>query len=96
MRFLDNVLNDFIENAPEQFSDATYSAMRERSVGLGVMGLHSFLQKKNIALESVMSKVWNKKIFENIQKKVDESSKELAEERGACPEIGRASCRERV
>ena len=86
MRFLDNVLNDFIENAPEQFNNATYSAMRERSVGLGVMGLHSYLQKKSIPLESVMSKVWNKKIFEYIQKEVDKSSKELADERGACPD----------
>jgi ribonucleoside-diphosphate reductase alpha chain len=86
MRFLDNVLTDFIENAPEQFNDATYSAMKERSVGLGVMGLHSFFQQKNIPLESVMSKVWNKKIFNNIQKKVDESSKKLSEERGACPD----------
>ena len=86
MRFLDNVLTDFIENAPKQFNDATYSAMKERSGGLGVMGLHSFFQQKNIPLESVMSKVWNKKIFEHIQKKVDESSKELAEERGACPD----------
>ena len=86
MRFLDNVLTDFIENAPKQFNDATYSAMKERSVGLGVMGLHSFFQQKSIPLESVMSKVWNKKIFEHIQKKVDESSKELAEERGACPD----------
>ena len=86
MRFLDNVLTDFIENAPKQFNDATYSAMKERSVGLGVMGLHSFFQQKNVPLESVMSKVWNKKIFEHIQKKVDESSKELAEERGACPD----------
>ena len=60
MRFLDNVLTDFIENAPDQFSDATYSAIR-RSVGLGVMGLHSYFQKKMIPLESVMSKVWNKK-----------------------------------
>ena len=50
MRFLDNVLTDFIENAPEQFSDAKYSAMKERSVGLGVMGLHSFFQQKNIFL----------------------------------------------
>jgi len=86
MRFLDNVLTDFIENAPEQFRDAKYSAMKERSVGLGVMGLHSFFQQKNIPLESVMSKVWNKKIFEHIQKKVDESSKELSEERGPCPD----------
>ena len=86
MRFLDNVMTDFIENAPEQFSDATYSALRERSVGLGVMGLHSYYQKKNIPIESVMSKVWNKKIFEHIQKNVDKASKDLAEERGACPD----------
>jgi len=95
MRFLDNVLDDFIENAPEQFSNATYSAMRERSVGLGVMGLHSFFQKKNIPLESAMSKVWNKKIFEHIQKKVDESSKELAEERGSCPDAADYGINER-
>ena len=95
MRFLDNVLNDFIENAPEQFNNATYSAMRERSVGLGVMGLHSYLQKKSIPLESVMSKVWNKKIFEHIQKKVDESSKELAEERGPCPDAADYGINER-
>ncbi len=70
MRFLDNVLTDFIEKAPESFSDATYAAFRERSVGLGVMGLHSYFQKKMIPFESVMSKVWNKKIFANIQKQV--------------------------
>ena len=86
MRFLDNVMTDFIENAPEQFSDATYSAMRERSVGLGVMGLHSYYQKKMIPIESVMSKAWNKKIFEHIHKNVDKASKDLAEERGPCPD----------
>jgi len=95
MRFLDNVLTDFIENAPAQFSDATYSAMRERSVGLGVMGLHSYFQKKNIPLESVMSKVWNNKIFKNIQEKVDDSSKKLAEERGACPDAADYGINER-
>jgi len=63
MRFLDNVLTDFIDKAPDSFKDAKYSAMRERSVGLGVMGLHSYFQKNMIPLESVMSKVWNKKIF---------------------------------
>ena len=86
MRFLDNVLSDFINKAPEQFSDATYAAERERSVGLGVMGFHSYLQKNNIPLESVMSKVWNKKIFKNIQEGVDQASKDLADERGACPD----------
>ena len=95
MRFLDNVLTDFINNAPDEFSDATYSAAKERSVGLGVMGLHSYYQKKMIPLESVMSKVWNKKIFENIQKKVDKSSKDLAEERGACPDAAEYGFKER-
>ncbi len=86
MRFLDNVLSDFIEKAPDSFENAKYSAMRERSVGLGVMGLHSYFQKKMIPLESVMSKVWNTKIFKNIQEKVDEASKILAEEKGPCPD----------
>jgi ribonucleoside-diphosphate reductase alpha chain len=67
MRFLDNVLQDFIEKAPEGMAKAKYSAMRERSVGLGVMGFHSFLQSKNVPMESAMSKVWNKKIFMQIK-----------------------------
>ncbi len=95
MRFLDNVLSDFIKNAPDQFSDAKYSAEKERSVGLGVMGLHSYFQKNSIPLESVMSKVWNKKIFENIQTKVDAASKHLAEERGACPDAEEYGFKER-
>ncbi len=86
MRFLDNVLSDFINRAPEQFNDAKYSAEKERSVGLGVMGFHSYLQKHNIPLESVMSKVWNKKIFKHIQENVDQASKNLADERGPCPD----------
>ena len=73
MRFLDNVLTDFINRAPDSFKDAKYSAIRERSVGLGVMGLHSFLQKNSIPLQSVMSKVWNNKIFKHIQTHVDKS-----------------------
>jgi ribonucleoside-diphosphate reductase alpha chain len=86
MRFLDNVLTDFINRAPEQFDDAKYSAEKERSVGLGVMGFHSYLQKHSIPLESVMSKVWNKKIFKHIQENVDQASKDLADERGPCPD----------
>src|SRR5210317_2656671 len=86
MRFLDNVLTDFITRAPESFRDATYAAMRERSVGLGVMGFHSFFQKHSIPIESVMAKVWNNKMFKHIDKEVNESSKILAEERGACPD----------
>jgi len=95
MRFLDNVLSDFIKRAPDQFADAKYSAEKERSVGLGVMGFHSYLQKNNIPLESVMSKVWNKRIFKDIQEKVDQASKDLAEERGACPDASDYGFKER-
>ncbi len=95
MRFLDNVMTDFINKAPDSFANAKYSAMRERSVGLGVMGLHSYFQQKNIPFGSVMSKVWNKKIFKNIQEKVDAASVSLAEERGACPDAEEYGIKER-
>ena len=95
MRFLDNVMTDFIDRAPDEFANAKYSAMRERSVGLGVMGLHSYFQQKNIPFGSVMSKVWNKKIFKNIQEKVDAASTALAEERGACPDAAEYGIKER-
>ena len=84
MRFLDNVLQDFINRAPDTMSKARYSAMRERSVGLGVMGFHTFLQKKRVPLESVSALSWNKKIFGYIREQVDGASKVLAQERGAC------------
>ena len=86
MRFLDNVLQDFIDNAPDEFSRATYAASRERSVGMGVMGFHSFLQANGIPLESVMAKVWNKRIFKHIREQADVASETLAKERGACPD----------
>ncbi len=95
MRFLDNVLEDFINKAPESFANAKYAAARERSVGLGVMGLHSYFQQKSIPFGSVMSKVWNKKMFKNIQEKVDQASKDLAEERGACPDAEEFGIKER-
>ena len=95
MRFLDNVMTDFINRAPDEFEHAKYSAMRERSVGLGVMGLHSYFQQKGIPFGSVMSKVWNKKIFKNIQEKVDAASKTLADERGACPDAAEYGIKER-
>jgi len=95
MRFLDNVLTDFINRAPESFKNAKYAAMRERSVGLGVMGFHSFLQKNSIPLESVMSKSWNNKIFKHIQTEVDQASKKLSEERGACPDAEEYGFKER-
>jgi ribonucleoside-diphosphate reductase alpha chain len=86
MRFLDNVLQDFIDKAPESMSRAAYAAMRERSVGLGVMGFHSFLQSQGVPMESVMSKVWNKKMFAHVRDQADAASKALAAERGACPD----------
>lgn len=95
MRFLDNVLQDYIDNAPEAMSKAKYAAMRERSVGLGVMGFHSFLQSKMIPFESVMAKVWNKKVFEHIQKEADKASVKLAHEKGACPDAAECGIMER-
>ena len=86
MRFLDNVLSDFINKAPDSMKRAKYAAMRERSVGLGVMGFHSFLQGKMIPMESVMAKVWNRRMFQHIKRQVDDSSVKLAHERGACPD----------
>ncbi|WP_415545738.1 ribonucleoside-diphosphate reductase subunit alpha [Gluconobacter potus] len=86
MLFLDNVLQDFIDRAPDDMARAKYAAARERSVGLGVMGFHSFLQARMIPFESVMAKVWNRKIFEHIRKQADAASKHLAELRGPCPD----------
>lgn len=95
MRFLDNVLQDFIDRAPSEMAKAKYSAMRERSVGLGVMGFHSFLQALNVPWESVVAKVWNKRIFRHIRSGADAASYVLAEERGACPDAAEYGVMER-
>ncbi len=86
MRFLDNVLSDFIAHAPDSMARARYGAMRERSVGLGAMGYHSFLQSRMIPLEGVMAKVWNVRMFRHIRERADAASRVLGEERGACPD----------
>ncbi len=86
LRFLDNVLQDFIENAPDHMKKARYAAMRERSIGLGVMGFHSFLQAQNVPWESVMAKVWNKRMFSHIKRHADTASQMLAETKGPCPD----------
>ena len=86
MRFLDNVLQDFIDNAPETMKSAAYAATRERSVGLGVMGLHSFFQENNVPWESAVAKSWNKKIFNHIKTGADQASIDLAKEKGPCPD----------
>ncbi len=95
MRFLDNVLQDFIDNAPDDFSRAKYAAMRERSVGLGTMGYHSFLQAMMIPMEGVMAKVWNTRMFKHIRAQADKASRELAAERGACPDAAEFGIQER-
>ena len=95
MRFLDNVMQDFINNAGSEFEKAKYSAMRERSVGLGTMGFHSFLQAMKIPMEGVMAKVWNTRMFKHIGIQADAASKQLAEERGACPDAAEFGIMER-
>ncbi|MDE7546779.1 ribonucleoside-diphosphate reductase subunit alpha [Acetobacter fabarum] len=95
MIFLDNVLQDFIDRAPEDMERAKYAAMRERSVGLGVMGFHSFLQAKNVPFESVIAKVWNRKIFKHIREQADAASRHLAEVRGPCPDAEEYGIKER-
>jgi len=86
MRFLDNVLQDYIDRAEPGMERAAYSAMRERSVGLGVMGFHSFLQARGLPFEGAMAKSWNLKMFKHIKAQADEASMALAVERGPCPD----------
>ncbi|HTM95059.1 MAG TPA: ribonucleoside-diphosphate reductase subunit alpha [Croceibacterium sp.] len=95
MRCLDNVLQDYIDRAPPEMARAKYSASRERSVGLGVMGFHSFLQAKNVGIEGAMAKAWNLKMFKHINAKANEASMLLAEERGACPDAAEQGVMER-
>ena len=95
MRFLDNVLQNFIDTAPDSMARAKYSAMRERSVGLGVMGFHSFLQAQNVPFESVIAKVWNTRMFKHIRAQADVASKVLADERGPCPDAAEYGFNER-
>ncbi|MGH6781390.1 MAG: ribonucleoside-diphosphate reductase subunit alpha, partial [Sphingomonadaceae bacterium] len=95
MRFLDNVLTDYIDRAPPEMARAKYSAMRERSVGLGVMGFHSFLQARGLAFEGAMAKSWNLKMFKHISSRASEASMMLAKERGPCPDAADMGVMER-
>jgi ribonucleoside-diphosphate reductase alpha chain len=82
IRFLDNVLQYFIDHCPPELSRAKYSAQRERSLGLGAMGFHSYLQRHNIAWESALAKSANLRMSRDIQTKAIEESRRLADERG--------------
>lgn len=84
LRFLDNVLENFIHSAPPSMKNSVYSAQQERSVGLGVMGFHSFLQELRIPFESALAKAWNLRIFKHIRHEADAVSKKLAQEKGPC------------
>ena len=83
---LDNVLQYFIDNAPKEIARAKYSAKRERSIGVGALGFHAYLQKNNIAWESALATSSNIRIFKHIRKKLDDANKELGEIRGEAPD----------
>ena len=93
VRFLDNVLQYFIDNAPSQLEKAKYSAYRERSIGLGAMGFHAYLQKNNLPFEGPVAASANHMIFKHIKDGAMEETLQLAVERGACPDDD--SCRVR-
>ena len=83
---LDNVLTFFIDNAPDEVGRAKFSAMRERSIGVGALGFHAYLQKNGIAWETPEAKGANLRLFRHIRSKLDEANKELGKERGEAPD----------
>jgi ribonucleoside-diphosphate reductase alpha chain len=87
VRFLDNVLEFFIQHAPRELGKAVYSAKRERSLGLGAMGWHGYLQQNNIPWESVSAKFANQRIFADILAQADSASRRLAQEKGEAPDM---------
>ena len=95
MRFLDNVLQDFIDRAPDAAATAAYAAMRERSVGLGLMGFHSFLQSQNVPFESAPAKSWNMRMFKHLRREADKASITIGEEKGPCPDAADRGSMER-
>jgi ribonucleoside-diphosphate reductase alpha chain len=83
---LDNVLQYFIDNAPNTIKRAKFSAMRERSIGIGALGFHAYLQKNNIPFESPMAIGRNKQMFKHIRESLDKANQELGKERGEAPD----------
>lgn len=86
LEMLDNVLQKFIDNAPDNISRAKFSAMHERSVGVGALGFHAYLQRKGLPFESALAKSANLRMFRHIRKGLDEANKELGSERGEAPD----------
>lgn len=95
MEMLDNVLQYFIDNAPDVISRARFSAMMERSVGLGTLGFHAYLQKKGIAIDGVMAKVFNNGIFKHLYSECEKADGKLVAERGPCFDAGHAGVNRR-
>lgn len=86
VRFLDNVIEYFVQNAPPELARAVYSASRERSLGIGGMGFHAYLQRKNIPWESAIARSINMNMWKHISTQAKEASRALALERGPCPD----------
>ena len=86
VRMLDNVLDHFIEKAPDELEKAKFSALRERSIGLGAMGFHAYLQRQNIPFESALAKSANMRMFKHIKSEAENATRLLAKERGDCPD----------
>ena len=86
LEMLDNVLQNFIDNAPDTISRARYSAMRERSVGVGALGFHAYLQKSKIPFDHLVSKLINNNIFKSVRIKLNEANKYLGKIRGEAPD----------
>ena len=83
---LDNVLQHFIDNAPDAISRARFSALQERSIGVGALGFHAYLQKNNVPFESALATSRNNKIFKHIREKLDDANVQLGSERGEAPD----------
>ncbi len=86
IEYLDNVIQFFIDNAPDHLKKAKFSAYRERSLGLGAMGFHSYLQSKNIPFESAMAKSINMNVFSIIKERARNKTEQLATSKGECPD----------
>jgi ribonucleoside-diphosphate reductase alpha chain len=95
MEMLDNVLDHFIEHAPKTVSRAALSASRERSIGIGTLGLHAYFQKRNMPLEGVMTKVANREIYRHIEKECKRGDRQLFESRGPCYDAQQAGVERR-
>src|SRR5581483_11739587 len=83
------------DRAPGEMRNAVYAAKRERSVGLGLMGFHSFLQSQNVPFESALAKSWNMRLFKTLRRQCDAASRVLAAERGPCPDAAERGVMER-